>query len=403
MACSFPDYGIQPAALLDAGVGASAGSGAGTTATAGVGAANAGATGGRDTGGSGAAGGAAGASSACSASPCLNEGRCFESGPEYACLCPAGFQGKNCELQLTFCDPNPCLNGGTCLDTPTNAVCDCAVGFSGDRCQTNVDDCTPNPCQNGGVCTDAVNAYSCACASGYLGDVCSGSVMQSCAAILGAQPGAASGIYTIDPDGMNQGKPPMPVYCDMTTDGGGYTRIGHEDVGASGTYKFLGLESGNVTDVANASGNGYFGPRFAGRYHTLRITWQGATSGHLRLRSDVELFSNDVNTAIVVTELDTSSIALSDMVRAAGGARFCRASSSPDARPGDTSWAIKPQNDSATECGCSASNWAGQGAFYGGHLNATSCGGYGGGWAAVRSNGEAKAGMNDVSTELWIR
>jgi hypothetical protein len=318
-------------------------------------------------------------------------------------LCPAGFQGHDCELELTFCDPNPCLNGGTCLDTPTAAICDCAVGFSGDRCQINDDDCAPNPCQNDGVCSDAVNAYSCKCLPGFQGDVCSGTVLASCAAILADQPSAASGVYTVDPDGMNQGKPPIPVYCDMTTDGGGYTRVGHEDVGYSGTYKFLGVESGNVTDVADASASGYFGPRFAGRYHTLRITWTGATGGFLRFHSDAELFVNDVQTSISVSEVETSCAQLSDMLRAAGGATFCRGSSSPDVRPGDTSWALKPQNDNFTECGCSASNWVGQGAFYGGHVNATSCGGYGGGWAAVRSNGEAKAGMNDLAMDLWIR
>jgi hypothetical protein len=333
----------------------------------------------------------------------LNSGRCFESGGDYACVCPPGFQGQNCELELTFCDPNPCLNGGTCIDSLSAASCDCVVGFSGDRCQVNDDDCTPNPCQNGGTCSDAVNAYSCECVLGFEGDVCSGTVLESCAAILAAQPDAASGVYVVDPDGMNAGKSPLPVYCDMTTDGGGYTRIGHEDVGASGTFKYLGLESGTVTDVANASGNGFVGPRFAGRYHTLRISWSGQTNGYLRFRSDVELFSNDVKTSFAITELETSNTTLSDWIKASGGASFCRGSSSPDVRPGDTSWAIKPQNDNATECGCSGSNWAGQGAFYGGHLNATSCGGYGGGWAAVRAAGEAKAGMTDVATDLWVR
>ena len=343
------------------------------------------------------------ARSVCSPSPCFNDGRCFESGPEYACLCPAGFQGHDCELELTFCDPNPCLNGGTCLDTPTNAVCDCAVGFSGDRCQVDDDDCEPNPCQNGGTCRDAVNAYSCECVPGYQGDVCSGFVMQSCAGILAEQPSSASGVYTIDPDGMDQGKPPMPVYCDMTTDGGGYARIGHEDVGYSGTYKFLGLESGNVTDVATGTGSGYFGPRFAGRYHTFRISWSGADTGYLRFHSDAELFVNDVQTSMVVSELETSSSLLRDLIDVAGGASFCRASRSPDVRPGDTSWGLKPQNDLATECGCSSPNWGGQGAFYGGHVNATSCGGYGGGWAGVRVNGEAKAGQSDLATDLWVR
>ncbi|HYQ14402.1 MAG TPA: fibrinogen-like YCDxxxxGGGW domain-containing protein, partial [Polyangiaceae bacterium] len=265
LACSFPDYQTLPAALSEAGT-----SGVGGTSAVGAASGASGVSGTSNGGGAGAsgapvAGGAAvgGSSSVptpCSPNPCVNDGRCFASGNEYACVCPQGFQGKNCDLKLSFCAPNPCLNGGVCIDSLTAATCECAVGFSGDRCQSNDDDCTPNPCQNGGTCTDAVNAYSCACLPGFQGDVCSGAVMESCAAILAAQPGASSGVYTVDPDGMNQGKSPLPVYCDMTTDGGGYTRVGHEDVGASGTYKFLGLEAGSALDVANATGNGFFGP-----------------------------------------------------------------------------------------------------------------------------------------------
>jgi hypothetical protein len=45
----------------------------------------------------------------------------------------------------------------------------------------------------------------------------------SCMAIKTATPTAASGTYTIDPDGAAGAIAPFQVYCDMTTDGGGYT------------------------------------------------------------------------------------------------------------------------------------------------------------------------------------
>lgn len=46
----------------------------------------------------------------------------------------------------------------------------------------------------------------------------------SCLQILELDPGAADGVYTIDPDGLG-GIEPLEVHCDMTTDGGGWTEV----------------------------------------------------------------------------------------------------------------------------------------------------------------------------------
>ncbi len=44
----------------------------------------------------------------------------------------------------------------------------------------------------------------------------------SCSSILAAGRGSGDGVYLVDPDGLDSGFDPFEVYCDMTTDGGGW-------------------------------------------------------------------------------------------------------------------------------------------------------------------------------------
>lgn len=59
---------------------------------------------------------------------------------------------------------------------------------------------------------------------------------ESCFEILEEGRGVISGVYTIDPDGFSNGVDPFEVYCDMTTDGGGWTQIAYVQSGDTEGY-----------------------------------------------------------------------------------------------------------------------------------------------------------------------
>ena len=101
----------------------------------------------------------------------------------------------------------------------------------------------------------------------------------SCKAILDSGNSIGSGIYTIDPGNLGS---PIPVFCDMTTDGGGWTRIFYHTV-SGGTYFADNTEAQNFNSTLPLATTRYSiinrlaGFQRSGQYE-LKINWPGSGS-----------------------------------------------------------------------------------------------------------------------------
>jgi len=51
-----------------------------------------------------------------------------------------------------------------------NSRCVCPEGFEGDACEINIDDCEDNDCENNSTCVDGINNYTCMCSPEYTGN-----------------------------------------------------------------------------------------------------------------------------------------------------------------------------------------------------------------------------------------
>eukprot|EP00058_Branchiostoma_floridae_P016209 XP_002601697.1 hypothetical protein BRAFLDRAFT_94577 [Branchiostoma floridae] len=106
----------------------------------------------------------------CESSPCAH-GTCTDVFNGYTCVCEAGWDGTECNINIDECASNPCQHG-TCNDLVNAYSCSCEPGWTNDTCNQDINECATNPCQHG-RCVDKVNNFTCECDRGWTGDTCS--------------------------------------------------------------------------------------------------------------------------------------------------------------------------------------------------------------------------------------
>ncbi|KAG1659006.1 Sushi, von Willebrand factor type A, EGF and pentraxin domain-containing protein 1 [Nymphon striatum] len=67
---------------------------------------------------------------------CRADSKCCKDGiNSHSCVCPLGFAGNKCEINIDDCIKNNCKNDATCTDLLNNYKCNCKPGFSGIKCE----------------------------------------------------------------------------------------------------------------------------------------------------------------------------------------------------------------------------------------------------------------------------
>ena len=86
---------------------------------------------------------------------------------------PAGYTGRDCEIEIDECESNPCQNGGTCTNLVGAYECECVQEYYGDNCENKIDNCEfNNTCQNGATCVDDWMSITCECPVMFTGPNC---------------------------------------------------------------------------------------------------------------------------------------------------------------------------------------------------------------------------------------
>ncbi|MEZ4380568.1 MAG: fibrinogen-like YCDxxxxGGGW domain-containing protein [Nannocystaceae bacterium] len=129
------------------------------------------------------------------------------------------------------CDDGNDVDADDCTTQCLAPTCDDGL-LSGDESDVDCGGSCEATCADGAMCAGGGD-----CGSGFcLDGACA--VAASCKVIKDADVDASDGVYTIDPDGDGPAAA-RTVYCDMTTDGGGWTMVFKVSSGVAGNANAL--------------------------------------------------------------------------------------------------------------------------------------------------------------------
>jgi hypothetical protein len=100
-------------------------------------------------------------------------------------------------------------------------------------------------------------------------------ILASCLAIKTANPSATDGVYTIDPDGAGTAFGSMQAYCDMTTDGGGWTMVLKSMSAGAFTYEDSKWTTGTTLNTSDFN--------LTGTVNSLYDSYNGVTGNKIRV------------------------------------------------------------------------------------------------------------------------
>ena len=141
-------------------------------------------------------------------------------------------------------------------------------------------------------------------ASMRLGILLREQVFKSCKEILTNNASAVSGVYIIDPDGVSGTLPATNCYCDMTTDGGGWTLVlnymhrGGTDPALktfTNALPVLGTTSLGTDESGSATTWGHVSNSYLNSYTFSELRFYGSTNAHNRVIHFKTTHTNTIN------------------------------------------------------------------------------------------------------------